>query len=175
MGKPTTSAEQIKAWHKKKENRNKENERKKKRYHVKEKELTEEECDKTEEYDRLRKEKSCKNQSRQRIQGIKLKDKNRKRKQCHSELYNNTQTLVNTNSSIERVRKHRQKKTLVINLPFTPKNTKVQKAAEVIKNSLPRTPKSKPRTLINVNILQSPITKMNIISNTYSHPILHKK
>ena len=175
MGKPTTSAEQIKAWHKKKENRNKENERKKKRYHVKEKELTEEECDKTEEYDRLRKEKSCKNQSRQRIQGIKLKDKNRKRKQCHPELYNNTQTLVNTNSSTERIRKHRQKEKLVINLPFTPKNTKVQKAAEVIKNSLPRTPKSKARTLINVNILQSPITKMNIISNTYSHPILHKK
>ena len=45
MGKPTT-AEWMKAWHKKKENRNKENERKKERYHVKEKELTEEERDK---------------------------------------------------------------------------------------------------------------------------------
>ena len=41
MGKPTTSAERMKAWRKKKENRNKENERKKERYHVKEKELTE--------------------------------------------------------------------------------------------------------------------------------------
>ena len=38
-----------------------------------------------------------------------------------------------------------------INLPFTTKNTKkVWKAAEVIKNSLPGTPKSKARTLINV-------------------------
>ena len=46
MGKSTTSAEQMKAWRKKKENRNKENERKKERYHVKEKELTEEERDK---------------------------------------------------------------------------------------------------------------------------------
>ena len=36
----------MKAWRKKKENRNKENERKKERYHVKEKELTEEERDK---------------------------------------------------------------------------------------------------------------------------------
>ena len=46
MGKPTTSAERMKAWHKKKESRNKENERKKERYHGIEKELTEEEHDK---------------------------------------------------------------------------------------------------------------------------------
>ena len=39
MGKPTTSAEQMKVCHKKKENRNKENERKKERHHVKEKEI----------------------------------------------------------------------------------------------------------------------------------------
>ena len=58
---------------------------------------------------------------------------------------------------------------MVINLPFTLKNTKkVQKAAEVIKNSLPRTHKSKARTLINVINSHSPITKTNIISNTYS-------
>ena len=36
----------MKAWHKKNENRNKENQRKKERYHAKEKELTEKECDK---------------------------------------------------------------------------------------------------------------------------------
>ena len=36
----------MKVWCKKKENRNKENETKKERYHGKEKELTEEECDK---------------------------------------------------------------------------------------------------------------------------------
>ena len=54
-------------------------------------------------------------------------------------------------------------------LPFTPKNTKkVWKAAEVIKNSFPGTPKSKARTHINVINLKSPITKTNIISNTYS-------
>ena len=46
MGKPTTSAERMKACHKKKENWNKENERKKERYHEKDKELTEDECDK---------------------------------------------------------------------------------------------------------------------------------
>ena len=34
MVKPTISVEQMKAWRKKKENRNKENERKKERYHV---------------------------------------------------------------------------------------------------------------------------------------------
>ena len=45
MGKSTTSAEQMKAWRKKKENRNKENERKKERCHAKEKELTEEQRD----------------------------------------------------------------------------------------------------------------------------------
>ena len=112
------------------------------------------------EYDHLQKEKLHKNQSRQKIQVIKLKDKNRKRKQCHPELCNDTQTPVNINSSTERVRKHRQKKKLVINLPFALKNTKkVRKAAEVIKNSLPRTPKSKARTLINVINSQSPITK----------------
>ena len=44
MGKSTT-AEQMKAWRKKKENRNKENERKKERCHAKEKELTEEQRD----------------------------------------------------------------------------------------------------------------------------------
>ena len=110
-----------------------------------------------------------KNQSRQKIQGIKLKDKNRKRKQHHPELYNNTQTPVNINSFTERVRKHRQKKKLVINLPVTPKNTKkVWKAVEVIRNSLLRTPKSKARTLINVIHSQSPISKTNITSNTYS-------
>ena len=42
------------------------------------------------EYDRLRKEKSRKNQSRQKIQDIKLKNINRKRKQHYPELYNNT-------------------------------------------------------------------------------------
>ena len=47
MGKPTT-AEWMKVWYKKKENRNKENERKNERYHAKEKELIEEECDKKE-------------------------------------------------------------------------------------------------------------------------------
>ena len=61
-------------------------------------------------YDRLRKEKSRKNQRRQKIQGIKLKDEHRKRKQRHPELYNNTQTPVNINSSTERVTKHRQKR-----------------------------------------------------------------
>ena len=148
MGKPTTSAEPMKVWCMKKKNSSKENERKKERYYVKEKELTEEKRDKKREYDHLRKEKLCQNQIRQKIQGIKLKDKNRKRKQSHPELCNNTQTPVNINSSTERVRKHRQKKKLVINLLFTPKNTKkVRKAAEVIKSSLPRTPKSKARTL----------------------------
>ena len=38
----------------------------------------------------------------------------------------------------------------------------------MIKNSLPRTPKSKARTLISVINSQSAITKTNIISNTYS-------
>ena len=51
MDKSTTSAERMKAWHKKKENRNVKNERKKERYHAKEKELTEEEHDKKREYD----------------------------------------------------------------------------------------------------------------------------
>ena len=69
-----------------------------------------EERDKKRECDCLRKEKSHKNQSREKIQGIKVKDKNRKRKQCHPELYNNNQTPVDINSSTERVRKHRQKK-----------------------------------------------------------------
>ena len=78
-------------------------------YHAKEKELTEEEGDKKREYDRLQKEKSCKNQNRQKIQGIKLKAKNRKRKQHHPELYKNTQIPVNINSSTERVRKHTKK------------------------------------------------------------------
>ena len=58
---------------------------------------------------------------------------------------------------------------MIINLPFTPKNTKkVRKAAEVIKNSLPGTPKSEARALINIINSQSPITKTNIITNTYS-------
>ena len=57
---------------------------------------------------------------------------------------------------------------MIINLPFTPKNTKKdRKAAEVIKNSLPGTPRSKARTLINVINSQSPVTETNIISNTY--------
>ena len=104
-----------------------------------------------------------------KIQNIKLKDNNRKRKQRHPELYNNTETPVNINPSRERERKHRQKKKFNINLPFTPKNTKkVQKATEVIKNSLPRTPKSKARTLINIINSQSQITKTNTITNTYS-------
>ena len=99
---------------------------------------------------------------------MKLKDKNRKRKQRHPELNNNTQTPVNINSSTERVRKHRQRKKLIINLPFTLKNTKkVREAAVVIKNSLPGATKSKARTLINVINSQSPIIKTNI-SNTNS-------
>ena len=132
MGKPTT-AEWMKAWHKIKENSNKENERKKEIYHAKEKELTKEQRDKKRECDWLRNEKSRKNQSRQKIQGIKLENKNRKRKQRHPELYTNTQTPVNIDFSTERVRKSREKKNLIINLPLAPKNTKkVWKAAEVI-------------------------------------------
>ena len=46
MSKPGTSAERMKVWCKRKENRNKENERKKERYQANEKELTEDECDK---------------------------------------------------------------------------------------------------------------------------------
>ena len=58
---------------------------------------------------------------------------------------------------------------MIINLRFTPKNTKkVRKAVEVIKNSLPRTPKSKARTFINIIHSQSPITKTYITSNTSS-------
>ena len=58
---------------------------------------------------------------------------------------------------------------MIINLPFISKNTrKVRKAAEVIKNSLPRTPKSKARTLINIINSQSQITKTNTNTNTYS-------
>ena len=95
---------------------------------------------------------------------MKLKDKKRKRKQHHPDLNNNTKTPVNINSSTERVRKHRQRKKLITNLPFTLKNTKkVRKAAVVIKNSLPGATKSKARTLINVINSQSPI-----ISNTNS-------
>ena len=68
----------------------------------------------------------------------------------------------------KRVRKHTHTNKMIINLPFTPKNTeKVRKAAKVIKNNFPRTPKSKARILINVINSQSP-TKTNIISNTYS-------
>ena len=59
-----------------------------------------------------------------------------------------------------------------INLPFTPKNTqKVWKAAEVIKNSLPGTPKSKARTLINVinsNIYSTSNTAQEINSILYN-------
>ena len=111
----------MKAWHKKKENRNK---RIKERRKDIMKELTERISRnnqqkrgviKKREYDRLWKEKSHKNQSRQKIQGIKLKDRNRTRKQHHPELYKNTQTPVNINSSTERVRKHRQRKKLIIN------------------------------------------------------------
>ena len=46
MAKPETSAERMKAWCKRKENRNNENERNKERYKANEKELTEDECDK---------------------------------------------------------------------------------------------------------------------------------
>ena len=90
MGQPATSAERMKTWCKRKENRNKDNERKKERYQANEKESTEDEYDKKREYDHLRKKKQRKNQSRQKIQDIKLKDVNRKRKQHHPELYNNT-------------------------------------------------------------------------------------
>ena len=58
---------------------------------------------------------------------------------------------------------------MVNNLNFAPNSTKkVLKAAEVIKNSLPGTPKSKEKTLINTVNSQSPITKTNIMSNTNS-------
>ena len=58
---------------------------------------------------------------------------------------------------------------MVNNLNFAPNSTKkVLKAAEVIKNSLPGTPESKEKTLINAVNSQSPITKTNIMSNTNS-------
>ena len=51
MGQLATSAERMKAWCKRKENRNKDNERKKERYQANEKESTEDEYDKKREYD----------------------------------------------------------------------------------------------------------------------------
>ena len=96
--------------------------------------------------------------SRQKIQGIKLKYKNRKRKQCHPEFYTNTQHKY--------IILHIE---LIINSPFTSKNTKkVCKTAEVIQNSLSGKPKSKVRTFINVINLQIPVTEMDIIPITSS-------
>ena len=105
----------MKTWHKKKENRNKDNEIKKERYAKNV--LTEEEHNQKREYDCFRKkkiakikvDKNLKNQSRVEVQGMKLKDKNRKRKHCHPELHTNIQRPVQSNSSRERVRKHRKK------------------------------------------------------------------
>ena len=83
MDKSTTSAERMKTLHKKKENRNIKNERKKERYHAEEKELTEEEHDKKGNMILLmaRKISQKSKQTKNSTQGMKLKDKNRKRKQ----------------------------------------------------------------------------------------------
>lgn len=169
MGKPSTSAERMRAWRKKKENRSEENEKKRERYQEKKKKMTEQQLDEKRENDRLRKAMSRKNQSRQKKQGIKLIDRNRKRRERHPELFSNDcQTPVH-NTSTERVRKHREKKKLIITLPFTQKTTKkVRRAAGKIKDFLPQTPNSKTRTLINVINSQSPITKTNILSNMSS-------
>ena len=94
MGKPTTSAEHMKKWHKNKENREKELQKKRDRYSARTPELNEEQLKINHENKQLWKAKSYMLQkesySWQKLQGMKLKDWNWKRNKRNSEIPDNT-------------------------------------------------------------------------------------
>ena len=101
-----------------------------------------------------------------KIQWMKLKDRNWKQKERHSEKCDNNTPSTNK-SSTERVRKHRENKRLLVSITFKlPRSTQESwQHSNIIKEHLPATPNSKTNALINVLNFQSPNTRTNIVNS----------
>ena len=96
----------------------------------------------------------------QKLQGMKLKDRNWKRKERHLEIHDN-----NTNkTSTKRVRKHKENKRLIVPVPFQlPRSTwKSRWHSSIIKKRSPATPNSETNAHINVLNSQYPNTRTNV-------------
>lgn len=111
MGK--TSNEKIEKWRRNKENKKKEREKDRIRKAKKKESMTEEEQAELRERNKLNKQRSRLNMSKQKKTGVRLKDRNRKRKlnadqETHESIYYST----------PRVRAFRERQNLVVTLPF---------------------------------------------------------
>ena len=91
---------------------------------------------------------------------------NPKRKERNSEISDDN-TPSTYKSSMERVRKHRENKRLIVSVPFKlPRSTrKSWRHSSKIKKHLPATPNSKANALKYVLNSQSPNTRTNIVNN----------
>ena len=90
----------------------------------------------------------------QKLQGMKLKDRNWKRKERHLEIHDNN-TWYTKKPSTERVRKHKEN-----DLPRSTWKSRWQ--SSIIKEGSPATPNSETNALINVLNSQYPNTRTNL-------------
>ena len=90
----------------------------------------------------------------QKLQGMKLKDRNWKRKERHLEIHDNN-TWYTKKPSTERVRKHKEN-----DLPRSTWKSRWQ--SSIIMEGSPATPNSETNALINVLNSQYPNTRTNL-------------
>ena len=96
--------------------------RKKAKYHQNKATKSTEQLEKEREKARIRKallrEKQKETLSHQKLQGLKIKERNRKRKERSGENFSSPPSVMHTPLPTERVQKHRENKKLIVDINF---------------------------------------------------------
>ena len=145
--------------------------RKKAKYHQNKATKSTEQLEKEREKARIRKallrEKQKETLSRQKLQGLKIKERNRKRKERSGENFSSPLSVMHTPLSTERVQKHRENKKLIVDINFkTSHERKSNYLSKKLRNAVAMaSPKSKANSISKLVTSQSPKTKDAIMSN----------
>ena len=145
--------------------------RKKAKYHQNKATKSTEQLEKEREKARisiaLLREKQKETLSRQKLQGLKIKERNRKRKERSGENFSSPPSVMHTPLSTERVQKHRESKKLIVDINFkTSHERKSNYLSKKLRNAVAMaSPKSKANSISKLVTSQSPKTKDAIMSN----------
>ena len=145
--------------------------RKKTKYHQNKSTKSTEQLEKEREKARIRKallrEKQKETLSRQKLQCLKIKERNRKRKECSGENFSSPPSVMHTPLSTERVQKHRENKKLIVDINFkTSHERKSNYLSKKLRNAVAMaSPKSKANSISKLVTSLSPKTKDAIMSN----------
>ena len=149
MGRPklekqTTSADRMKKWRQNLNNKELEN-KKRAKYHQNKATKLKEQLEKEREKARIRKALSREKQkellNRQKLQGLKIKERNRKLKECSGENFSSQSLVIHTPLSTERVQKHRENKKLIVDINFKSSYERKSKyLSKKLRNAIPTVP-----------------------------------